>query len=106
MQPNPADALRKADVRDALTYSGFALLLLGLLVLMLWMSGFASLKGIEFYVAATVIAGLVCMLRARSDWKRSRLNAHQRALVEEKKQAATRAVASKNSWAKRISEDS
>ncbi|MET0308762.1 MAG: hypothetical protein ABW023_08655 [Sphingomonas sp.] len=109
MQTNPADRRRKADLREAMTFAGFTLVLLGLFALMLWLSAIAPLKDVGIYLGATSLVGATCAFRARSDWKRSRMSARQRALLEEQEreqaEAAAKAAAAQ-SWARRIQEDS
>jgi hypothetical protein len=108
MRPNMADARRKADVREALAYTGFTLVLLGLLVVMLWLSAIAPLKHVGIYLAATGVVGATCAFRARSDWKRSRMTARQRQRLEDKEVATHQAKAKADtggSWARRIQDD-
>jgi hypothetical protein len=107
MPISPADARRKADLREAMAYAGFTLVLLGLFALMVWLSAIAPLKDVKIYLIATSLVGATCAFRARSDWKRSRMSTRQRQLLEEREraEAETKKVSTGESWARRIRED-
>ena len=110
MRTEHEDALRKAAMRDAWVYLGFAAVLLVLLVTMLWMSALARLSKVEFYVAATVLAGSVCVFRAAIAWRQSKGPRPRREQVKKEKDAvvgkAARTPSARVPWAKRIHEDS
>jgi hypothetical protein len=111
MRIDQKDAVRRADLRDALVYAGFALLLLTLLAVMLWLSGMAHLDHVEVYIGATVLVGSICAFRAESAWKHAKRIARRSQPVEEKREIPVlRKVATPKpngvSWAKRIHEDS